>query len=325
MTQEWLQNDSELITVESITKDKRSLLDIKSSMSIYETLHVFYQMDVTSAPLYEAPQSNSEPHLICHMKEYIGMVSAADILSYVLAQKDAAAALEDPVHNVIGSTKESLTFFVASENTPLAEVMERFSTVLHRCLVLPATNQHRTSGKLLTQTDVIKFLLERRRVSSLLEEKFRATVEAVKMEDGLLQVNEHALLPEALELIHVHPAVAVVNERGQIVSTLSAADTRSIWRDLETAGPNKSALLTSLSTMTVKDFLLRNSPPGDTTYPRSAVCITRDASIGDAAEYMVRHHIHRVWIIDTIDGVNGVGCGCLSYTDLIRALHALPE
>lgn len=103
------------------------------------------------------------------------------------------------------------------------------------------------------------------------------------------------------------------------MSTLSSSDFRSIYADLENAGDHKAALLKSLSEMSVKQFLTRNC--SDDNYPTPAVCVSKDASLFAAAEYMVNHHIHRVWIVSDGEGSQeGVGVGCLSYTDIIKAV-----
>jgi hypothetical protein len=115
---------------------------------------------------------------------------------------------------------------------------------------------------------------------------------------------------------------------GQVVSTLSASDFRSIYRELEAAGEHKAALLNSLSEMTVKEYLTRNCT-GD-SYPAPAVCVSKDASLFAAAEYMVTHHIHRVWIVsdgNSAGELEGVGIGCLSFTDIIKSVmkSLMPE
>lgn len=112
------------------------------------------------------------------------------------------------------------------------------------------------------------------------------------------------------------------------MSTLSSSDFRSIYRELEEAGEHKGALLKSLSDMTVKQYLTRNCT-GD-AYPAPAVCVSKDASLFAAAEYMVNHHIHRVWIVNdgnTEGELEGVGVGCLSFTDIIKSVmeSLLPE
>ena len=108
------------------------------------------------------------------------------------------------------------------------------------------------------------------------------------------------------------------------MSTLSASDIRPLYQELEAAGSTKGALLKALGDMTVRQFLTRNSPTD--AYPSPAICVAKDASLLEAAQYMVKHHIHRVWIVTNGDGggegggLQGVGVGCLSFTDIIRAV-----
>jgi hypothetical protein len=100
---------------------------------------------------------------------------------------------------------------------------------------------------------------------------------------------------------------------GQIVANLSANDFRSTLSDFQ-----------SISSLTVKQFLTQSSS-SPAFYSRDPIVITPQTSLFLSAEIMILEGIHRVWIIASHDSseVRALGIGCLSLSDIIRAVYTL--
>lgn len=122
---------------------------------------------------------------------------------------------------------------------------------------------------------------------------------------------------------------------GQVVSNLSGSDVRDAI--------SKEVDLLSFLSLTVKEFLstdylgVQASHPARTsfssvasdegkngTYRSLGVCTTVQGSLLANAQYMVTHHIHRVWVVappEAADGLDRFGIACLSLSDIIKAVR----
>ncbi|CAI5521835.1 unnamed protein product [Closterium sp. Naga37s-1] len=68
-------------------------------------------------------------------KQYIGVVSMADVAMHVVREAARPAALKAGVVSLIGNSPEGLSLWVASTSTPLVDAMEPLSKGIHRLLV----------------------------------------------------------------------------------------------------------------------------------------------------------------------------------------------
>jgi CBS domain-containing protein len=121
-------------TIGTITRDKKDLVEIKSSASIKHALRLMADHNVSFLPLYEAPQSDSDVSKVSQGKSYVGLVSICDVIEYIL-RGDAEAesvpySLEAPIVEVVGESAESaidLSLTIENESTPLSSVLDKMS------------------------------------------------------------------------------------------------------------------------------------------------------------------------------------------------------
>ncbi|GJP47809.1 hypothetical protein CLOM_g6981 [Closterium sp. NIES-68] len=68
-------------------------------------------------------------------KQYIGVVSMADVAMHLVKERARPGALKEGVVSLIGNSAEGLSLWVASNTTPLVDAMEPLSKGIHRLLV----------------------------------------------------------------------------------------------------------------------------------------------------------------------------------------------
>jgi CBS domain-containing protein len=132
-------------------------------------------------------------------------------------------------------------------------------------------------------------------------------------------------MKEALDMLLIHPGIPVVNDEGPlplalfplhssttgiIVTTLSASDLRGV--------ENSSVALFQSQTVQEFLFILYNLEGGGGY--REPLMVTVNTPIKEAAKFMYRHHIHRLWVSASELTPRG---GVVTYTDIIRAVHSL--
>lgn len=310
------------ISLGSLTREKRDLVQLEASSTIQATIEIFNEQKVSSIPIYEISQGTNEA--FCHDgKSYVGLVSMADIAVYIIsleksfvaqdgAGKSVTQCLNDPVREAIGYAAESgmyIGFSIEHDDTPLSKVVERMCVGMHRCLVF-GDNSH--APRILTQTDIVKYFLENIDVHPQISTALSHHVSATPHGKDLVCVHEHSPAFQALEKLRYVSALAVINENGQIVTTLSPSDVCHL---------SHTSDFNAIVSMTVKEFLTMASTDG--IYPKVPICATNESEARHCAEIMLEHHIHRLWVVgqhyDT--GVERYASGCVSLTDIINIVQ----
>jgi CBS domain-containing protein len=195
--------------------------------------------------------------------------------------------------------------------------------------VFDGVNHNRFPPKVLTQTDVVKYLLDNADVFSEVQSSLSLTVETLIDSQGIVSVSEETSLIDALKKFRSRSALPVVNEWGKLFvnnffilhpySVLGQVVANLSSRDFISIAARDDVNWTSFKSMTVKQFLLRN---GELTYENPAICISTEGHLFTAARYMIDNHIHHVWVVSPVDvsGVSGFCIGCVSLSDVIKVV-----
>lgn len=123
------------ITIGTITLNKQSLVDISSLSTIGEAFQLIKESNISVLPIYQLVQDNNDSNNENDKKtkEYIGIISLSDIITYIINRyKIEAERINDTLFTsileIIGSTKESsidLTLSLERDDTQLSFVIDK--------------------------------------------------------------------------------------------------------------------------------------------------------------------------------------------------------
>jgi len=204
-----------------------------------------------------------------------------------------------PVKNVLGISEESKTLWVYDSTASLSQLMEAFTSGLHRALVRTKANSLSPQDYLIvSQTDVIRFLLSTNSAAAakLLEQPLSAT-SAVTPRVISIGTDSSALTGFRKLTMYDVQGVAVVNKSGDVVASLSASDLR---------GLNQKSFKTAL--LPVTEFLKLAH-----AQPQNMVTCTRGEKVGSVMKKLLDAKVHRAWVLDD----DKSPFGTVSMTDII--------
>jgi CBS domain-containing protein len=133
-------------TIGTITASKHELIEIKSSVTVKVALQLMITHQVTVLPIYQPPSASSislsetedvQPSaapFVSQGKEYLGMVTLNDIVSFIInVYLNEAERIDDcfhtPVYEILGSSNESAidrSLVIENEETPLSALIDKF-------------------------------------------------------------------------------------------------------------------------------------------------------------------------------------------------------
>ena len=136
------------------------------------------------------------------------------MLAYSLEHEDF---LTHELSDVIGSTKESQTFWCEDTNQPLYFALEQFVQGVHHSLVQDSQDQEGILPlKYLAQTDILRFLLSDPTSLPHLKMLMEQPVETVASK-AVGSVSLTTPLKEAIAQLVEHSALPVINDAGEIM------------------------------------------------------------------------------------------------------------
>ncbi|KND02960.1 uncharacterized protein SPPG_02036 [Spizellomyces punctatus DAOM BR117] len=245
------------------------------------------------------------------------VVSVSDIVGYILKTGgvdglDKVDLEKETIENVetlgLGDEEEeSYRIWERDFRDTLEATMVAFARGIHRALITDAMGAK--NPYLLTQSDIIRHVhahpesvtpsidLDLPIKVSLLK-PLTAQKHVVTMRDRDTAIQGFAILREKKVA-----ALPVVNDNGLIVANLSASDLRGITR----------IGLTELE-KPVLEYLKSKSSTGQIKTP--VVC-TPDHTLRDIIGFLVGNHIHRVWVVETLEDLRPIGV--VSQSDIIAS------
>lgn len=291
--------DTCAMKVADIVKDKQPILSVDSRTSIAATLDLLNEQNVTTLAVYgEVGHWLGDSQLVCGNKQYIGMVTILDILSHLMQHPEPLDAhLQEHISNAIGSTPETLSIWTEAVDRPLFFCMEQFCRGTHHAFCVSSASDE---PRMLSQSDLVAFLLSNEsampHISASLDRPIGSIASAAV---DVAQVGD--LLANVLRKLIQHHALPVVDDSGNVLSTLSASDMKG----------QLGAMVALMAPMTVMDYILyRNADDIPAPFVLDA-----STTVREAARAMVQRGMHRVWIQPP---ALGKAPGVMSLTDVIR-------
>ncbi|KAH9314051.1 hypothetical protein KI387_022678, partial [Taxus chinensis] len=303
--------------IRDLVENKGCLISAPINATVEQILKIIAENGITAVPLASGAEQQtlqeqtpfqSSPH-------YMGIVSMFDAVLHIGRYfGDAENALQTPVADLIGQTSESRVLWTVSPSTKLIDAMDYLCRGVHRFLV-PVHEHHETpyphettQFRLLTQTDVVSFLLLH------LDEMGPCILRTIS-EAGLLHPNLLALsvpsdmtLMKALHLMRhktVFSSIAVVEGTcseayprwvcgGKLVASLSATHFRGMgFEDIKLLKPET----------TIAGFLEMLAVKG---LRRPLVTVRPNTSLATVMEAAITNKVHRVWVTDEDGWLMGV-------------------
>ena len=135
---------------------KEPVIEIEAHSSVGDALSLLQKHDVSNLAVVGAAghyYSSNNFRSLHNDKQYIGLVTLADIVSFLLSPSNS---VEKSILAVLGSTNESLSLWILKAEDELLSSLEPLCKGVHSFLV--ATADLKAAPYLLSQLDVLAFL-----------------------------------------------------------------------------------------------------------------------------------------------------------------------
>jgi len=282
--------------------DKRNLVHISKTNTVEEALFILQRENILALPIYDEEKES-----------YIHILTIFDIMTYVAfgsfkidenepdaysVFKSAKIPVSELVFKPLHTEDEKVWIFNAEDN--INKVLEPMSKGVHRVLVDLNNGVGKPQYRMLTQTDIVRFLSSYILYESSSLDGSQKIKELNLINRKVKTMNENHTALEVFRTLHVEDfsAIPIVNNDGKLEATLSASDLRGL-RSYQL----KSVLLPALQFL----FLFRG--------PAAKKCVTctENDSLSDVIMKFIVFKVHRVWVVN--DEFHPVGV--ISLTDII--------
>jgi CBS domain-containing protein len=291
--------DTCVVKVGDVCKEKPAIISVDCRTTIAVTLDVLNEKNVTTLAVHgEVGHWLGEARLVSGSKQYIGMVSILDILSFLMKNPaNLEAMLQSHISDAIGSTPETLSVWTESADRPLFFCMEQFCRGTHHAFCVSGPTEE---PKMLSQSDLVAYVLHNESAMPHISDVLNRPLSSIASNASDLVRGEDKL-SDAMHLLVRHHALPIVGADGSIISTLSATDMKG----------QLSAMVAMIAPMSVMDYILyRNADVVPTPFAMPA-----DTTVRAAAQAMLLRGMHRIWIQPPTAGALP---GVMSLTDVIR-------
>ncbi|KND04278.1 uncharacterized protein SPPG_00016 [Spizellomyces punctatus DAOM BR117] len=344
-------------------KPAEKLVQVHADASALDALTLMKNHHILAVPVYGEKGrwlGAGGTEAFAGSRQYIGVVSILDIVDFIttLLPDDLGAPLPSHattgphpdlshirVMDLIGETLESRSLWVARPDVPLRRSVEPMGRGVHRLLVPTrpdsadaALGAHGPASialeagpdtmsnefRIVTQTDVIRFLLHRLNEDPELAKICSASLERLGLADQsnsvIITADISAPLSTIIKQMTLHNlnAIPVTNSHlnGTVVATLSVSDLRPFL----ISETDLVDIVRDLRRLTVGEFLRRvkGDWSGEVGGEKTGVKCRAEASLRSVMELGVEKAVHRVWVVDR----EGVPIGVVTFTDVIRLVEA---
>jgi len=282
--------------------DKKTLVEVNEDATVEQVLQLMNQNNIISVPVFQNKTGK---------KVYTGIVNNFDIIAYLgfaayfsggeLITENDLNILEYesvPIKEIQGFSEEGQVLWIFAPTSLLKDVAKLFTNSdkrVHRVLISQENTEFdpKIVFRMLTQTDVVRWIVKNQNHFPITQQKLSDLNLANPVGGCVFQVPENLQTIKALNQIvkqKVH-AVAVVDETGKIITTLSESDVRPL------CNTNFKKIVLPIS-----EFL-REFHDGKLTHP--VTCGPTDILL-DVAIRAVAAKVHRVWVVDSAERPIGV-------------------
>eukprot|EP01125_Pyxidicula_operculata_P002488 TRINITY_DN12349_c0_g1_i1.p1 TRINITY_DN12349_c0_g1~~TRINITY_DN12349_c0_g1_i1.p1 ORF type:complete len:289 (-),score=57.76 TRINITY_DN12349_c0_g1_i1:97-963(-) len=281
------------IQVQDLIKDKRVVIHAAPTMTCQEALATMNLFNITGLPLF-SPETG-----------YFGFISVFDIMTYVAlfshfkdelgasSQLKPFANLERPISDLVAISEESKSglWKTYGQDETLSSLADKMSSGIHRLLVA-----YNDEARLLTQTDVVKYLYKHN-VDENLTKKTLSEL-GMGQSTNVVTIKSSVTALAGFREIYNHKVtgIAVVDDHGKMVHTLSSSDVRVLTEE------NLKDLF-----LPVSDYLKKYSERS------SEIFVGPQATLREAMAKLIEGRVHRVWVCE-----GNVPLGVVTMSDIIR-------
>jgi len=272
-----------------------SLLYINEKTTIEECLNLLVSKNILAVPIYDQSK-----------QQFIGIIDFYQIMTwmgFVAYTPDGEMSLEmlqqkvnlmQPAANLLGVTGKQESddinsLWVLNANDSFKDPLEYLGKGIYRILVTSEDQTDIQHIKMVTQTDLTRFILKNWEKfdnwkNCTLNDPKTVGIRFLKKVFTISSTEPAIKAFQKMRLKQVN-ALAVVNDKGVLIDTLSDADLRGF------TGSNLQNLF-----VPVKDWIGQVTGHGGVTR-KVVTCHSMD-SLHSVIESIVNKKIHRVWIVD---------------------------
>jgi len=274
-----------------IQQAPRPLVGLSTNETISATLETLSQQDIQCVVLVDEQGVK-------------GLVSVYDIMTWICfgcfdlssppTELEPNRSLESPIGDICQIFHEETNkVWKFNANSPIKSLIDPFCLGVHRGLVEMPNEMFR----LVTQTDLIKFIYANRNSFDILQKTVEQLGFAGRSSSIVsMKESESALVGfRRMEMEKVF-ALPILDESGSIVGNLSASDVRG----LNTKEISKVLL-------PVNEFLAVMN------ITQQPVTCTAATSLGQVLETLIGKHIHRIWVVEGSQPINVITLSSILY------------
>ena len=305
------------VPLTDLVPKNQHLVLLKEDQTLQEVVNQLSQHRILAAPV------------LTKEGKLLGMLSVLDIVQYIVASAPNVDQLKNlseveiagrcitlqTAKNVMGFSARD-QFLPLKSNVPSTMAVELFSQGVHRCVVEEDVTTDLYIGTL-SQSDIVKRLSEHLHMGKL---KNLGAKLASDLGLGLVQpvvVKESQLVLETMKQLASSnvSAVAVVNDKDELVGNFSASDLRGFYLDrLPHFDFPTSVFLEKYSASSLKPFCTKLE---GLTFVELVKLLIHPEVQGEK----LNHSMHRVWIVDDAKKVIGV----ITLTDIMKVIRDYDE
>jgi CBS domain-containing protein len=277
-----------------IISPAQNLVVLDHTDSVNDALLRLAQFGIQSAPVYNRLTD-----------QFLGSVDVMDMVAFVVGassqsgEADMSEAMkrqfQRPVFDIMNAS-DTDPFLPVPTHSRLGEVLHLFySQGIHR---LPLVDSQNNLVGIVSQWDIVNFLNEHKGRHELVRQMSKSLFELDLAPGKVVSVSHRATLKDCFTAIMGYKisGVAVVDEGGRLVGTISASDLKGVTQEnFITLG------------LPVADFLKVRHKEG-------ALSCVREATLGQVVEVVARTGLHRVFVIDAAQKPISV----VTLTDILR-------
>jgi len=310
---EWLESDNKKKSifvgpVKDFLPDKKTIITVKKTDTIAHAFKTIIDNKVLSLPVYDVQEHS-----------YIGFIDILDIVAHALQVLKETEFIGGEAPRLVeseerfGGQKVSSVSDLSRRNPwrpvedkmPISAAIDRMVLwKVHRIPVLDSSGELIT---LITQSQIVSIIHKHMKELGPITHKTVNEMELGLCMGEIVSVPLTALAIDAFKLMHSKgvSAVAVVNEKNELVGNISASDLKQIGYD---------AKMFSKLYLKIDEFM-KHIPPNDVF--NGPICVQKTATYEEVVEKLQLAQVHRIYVV----GNDKKPIGVISQLEILKALR----
>jgi len=295
--------------VKDLFPDKKTIITVKKTDSISHAFKTIIDNKILSVPVYDV-----------HEHKYIGFIDILDIVAHTLQVLKETEFIGGEAPRLVESEERFGGQQVSSvsdlsrrnpwkpveDKMPISAAIDRMvQWKVHRIPVLDSAGDLIT---LITQSHIVSWI--HKHMKELGPTVTRKTVDEMELGLGLgevVSVPLTALALDAFKLMHSKgvSAVAVVNEKNELVGNISASDLKQIGYD---------AKMFSKLFLKIDEFM-KHIPPNE--FFSGPICVQKGSTFEEVIEKLQLAKVHRLYVVS----LDNKPIGVISQQEVLQSIR----